>query len=762
MHPDDDVSEPRLVLGYDVETGEPFSLPFGGFRRGMTVRGPLGSGKTTFFNQFLTTFGLYHNILHFDYACTGTYLFQTFIANLVAMLRVAGKHAPRVRAFARALVEQHAFCVIEDGERPMPIRINLLRRCRLADGLLESLAQVVDRVLLVLELKLNTTDPQIRVRFRRVCTALLTALIAAERPISEAIQLLDDRLFSAFVFAEIAIRTLSPFDREFLEPQVCELHRILALYDPTKPGTKRFFEEDVGSTRSALSDFVPGTALGRFFGSSGTFEPESVAFGRQSLSLSVRLTDLKKKQVFQAVHGVFEALFASRIRTEATYVPVTVLTDEITWLPLHMPEAMAIARNFDVSYILAFQNLPQWKAIGLDTMPDQLPTLTELSISMRPTTMAEAEDEVLHTTWIQPGAVVQRFPSRAVSSGQGTSRLVSEGTTETDGTMEQESHGTARGKSAVASVSASISTHEAESAGSSSQSSRGHSQQAGETKGGSDSTFMSDSESDTIGSMDSDAYGAVGMAGTGVQWGLDGTAHLSERDGTSDSVQHTAGTSASSSVASGSGAATAATWAHQTGESTFESDGESVQESTSKGSGRASGHTRSRGTINSEMDGATAGTSHSTARNTGTALGESQQTSETLTEVLNILSCQEQLFPLAQAALRRPRLQFNVLYEGSGVNLHFPPAVEFSAYLCGVPVLDYLLEEQGSLFESRAVGPSPYDPRGLFLRPQVAGQTVAPATHADETAAITPGLPTPAPTVGQRPIARGRRDRNKH
>jgi hypothetical protein len=245
---------------------------------------------------------------------------------------------------------------------------------------------------------------------------------------------------------------------------------------------------------------------------------------------------VKKRQVFQAIHGMFHALLASRVRTEETYVPVTILTDEIAWLPLYIAEAMAIARNFDVSYILAFQNLQQWEDIGLKTMPDQLSTLTELSVSMRPTTMAEAEDEVLHTNWIRPGEVVQHFTSRADSRGTGTSRLVTEGMTETFGTMEQESRGTALGKSAVASVSASTSNHESESSGSSSQTSRGRGEQAGKTTGGSESTFASELVSDTFGSMESDGDGIGGTFGTGVQWGLDGAPLYSERDGGSVST----------------------------------------------------------------------------------------------------------------------------------------------------------------------------------------------------------------------------------
>src|SRR5216684_2632513 len=190
----------RMLMGHAVKTGEPYTLAFDAFRRGMTVRGPIGSGKTTLLLRMLMTFGLMHNVVHLDFSGTGAFLFQTFLANLTAVLAVAGEHAPMVRQLARSLMARHAFGVLHDGAGPMPIRIDLLRRRRLANGELETISQVVDRVMLVLDVKLNTAEPQIRVLYRRICRALGTALVAAEQPISKAIELLDNRVFAAFVF----------------------------------------------------------------------------------------------------------------------------------------------------------------------------------------------------------------------------------------------------------------------------------------------------------------------------------------------------------------------------------------------------------------------------------------------------------------------------------------------------------------------------------------------------------------------------------
>lgn len=750
----------RLRLGVDAESGEPYDVPFASLRRGVTVRGEIGSGKTTLLSNFLMTFGLSHNVLHLDFSGTGQYRFQTFLANLVAILSDLGKHSRHLRAFAQTLLTRHAFGVIDDGATSaMPIRFNVLKRYMLASGALETLAQVVDRTLFVFDLKLNVLDPQVRVRFRRVCTPILTVLAAAERVISEGVQLLDDRLFAAFVLQQIESRSFSAVDRAFLGQQVHEFRQTLSLYDPDKPATRRYYLEQTESTRNALMDFVPGTALGRFLGSSETFAPEDVAFGRQSLSLSTRLADsVKRKQAFQAVHGIFHPLFASRVTGSDPYVPVTVVTDEIKWLPFHIADAMAIARNVDVSYILAFQNLAQWKDIGLDTMPEQLATLAALEISMRPNSRAEAEDEVLHTRWIHPGDVVQTFHAHSSAHAETRSKQQTDGVNTSDGTMRQHSRGTATGRSAVASVSAGVSEHEGHASGTSMSSSRGHGEQRGESKGGGESTFESASESDSYGTNESDGYGSSGDQGMGMLFGRDGEIQYSEREGIGDSSHHSAGSSSSQAYGSAKGSGTVANWGKQEGASEFWSDSDGSHESTSQGTGKTRGRSRSRGRSSIESDSASEGVSHSEGTTRAVSTGEAQQVSASESDVLHILSCDEQLFPLMQQALRRPRLLANVRFDGSGRVIRLAPAIEYPAVLCGVPVHEQFLASQEAYFESRSVAPAPYTPHAFLV-----GSVAPPA--AQHPAAVEPEepppSPTPAPTIPRRPIARGRGDRRR-
>ncbi len=750
----------HLYLGVNPDTGEPCTVSFADLRRGVTVRGEIGSGKTTLLSNFLMTFGLSHNVLHLDFSGTGQYRFQTFLANLTALLSGLGTHSRFVRTFVETLQTRHAFGVIDDGATSaMPIRINLLKRRTLANNVEETLAQVVDRTLFVLDLKLNALDPQVRVRFRRICTALLTALVAAGRGISDGVQLIDDRLFASFVFREIESRSFSPVDRAFLGPQIQELRQILSLYDPEKPATRRYYLEQTESTRNALMDFAPGAALGRFLGSSETFAPEDVAFGRQSLSLSTRLTDsVKRKQALQAVHGIFHTLFSSRVTGSGPYVPVTVVTDEIKWLPLHIADAMAIARNVDVSYILAFQNLAQWKDIGLDTMPEQLSTLTALEISMRPNTRAEAEDEVLHTRWIHPGDVVQTFHAHSSAHAETRSQQRTDGESTSEGTMQQHSHGTATGRSAVASVSAGVSEHEGHASGTSLSSSRGHGEQRGESKGGGESTFESASESDSHGTNESDGYGSSGDQGMGMLFGRDGEIQYSEREGIGDSSHHSAGSSSSQAYGTSKGSGTVANWGKQEGASEFWSDSDGSHESTSQGTGKTRGRVRSRGRSSIESDSASEGVSQSKATTRAVSTGEAQQVSASESDVLHILSCEEQLFPLMQQALRRPRLHANVRFDGSGRVIRLAPAIEYPAVLCGVPVHEQFLASQEAYFESRSVAPAPYTPQAFLV-----GSVAPPA--APHPAAVEPEepppSPTPAPTIPRRPIARGRGDRRR-
>jgi hypothetical protein len=157
------IARRQLLLGHETSTGRPYQLTLNDFRRGAFLRGAIGSGKTTLLHRFLTSFGLQHNVVQFDFSGTGAFHFQAFLAQVTSLLAVAGRRVPLLRSIARELMLRHAFATLDDGDAPMPIRIDLLRPRVLATGAGESHGQVVDRAFLVLEMKLNASEPQIRV-----------------------------------------------------------------------------------------------------------------------------------------------------------------------------------------------------------------------------------------------------------------------------------------------------------------------------------------------------------------------------------------------------------------------------------------------------------------------------------------------------------------------------------------------------------------------------------------------------------------------
>lgn len=400
------VSEPVVVLGSVRGTGKPYALRQQTFRRGVHLLGAIGAGKTSLLLRYLHATGTRLPWVLHDFIGNGHRHLETWIANLATMLAVGERQCPELAGSAARFLRRFAFLTIGD---PNPaVRFDLLRRRLLPGGTRETVRDVTGRALEVFFAKLNDPDAAQRVRFRRIATALLACLVAAERPITEALFVFDDPLYLTFLERELSARRFRRSDHRFLMHQLAELHHVLALRptDPTK--SWRAFEDMTESTRNSMSDFAPGTLLGEMFGAE-TFPLEDIAFGRTSLSVTTRhADDTLKSQAFQALHAMLHGLFLHR-QDLSGLPPLTYILDEPRWVRRNFPGILAVSRNLGVSYVVAHQSLMQFEDIGLPTMARQLRALTNMQIAFRPTSFEDAEDEILHTHPIQPDGLVQRF-----------------------------------------------------------------------------------------------------------------------------------------------------------------------------------------------------------------------------------------------------------------------------------------------------------------------------------------------------------------
>ncbi|HEV7921290.1 MAG TPA: hypothetical protein VGR02_10935, partial [Thermoanaerobaculia bacterium] len=282
------VSEPVIVLGSERATGKTYALRHEAFRRGIHILGSIGAGKTSLLLRYLYATGTRFPFVVHDFIGNGHRQLETWIANLATMLAVAEHQCPELAGSATRFLSRYAFLTIGD---PNPaVRFDLLRRRTLLDGSRETVRDVTGRALEVFFAKLNDPDAAQRVRFRRIATALLACLVAAERPITEALFVFDDPMYLSFLERELGARRFRRSDHRFLAHQLAELHHVLALRptDPTK--SWRAFEDMTESTRNSMSDFAQGTLLGEMLGAE-TFPLEAIAFGRTSLSVTTRHAD---------------------------------------------------------------------------------------------------------------------------------------------------------------------------------------------------------------------------------------------------------------------------------------------------------------------------------------------------------------------------------------------------------------------------------------------------------------------------------------
>jgi hypothetical protein len=294
------------------------------------------------------------------------------------------------------------------------VRFDLLRRRRLPDGSRERIRDVVSRAVEVFYVKLNDVDAGLRVRFDRIVTALLTALVAAERPVTEIFDALYCEPYLSFLDRELERHPVPPGEREYVSHQL----RVLAQVYNRRPSDSRkswnAFEDSTESTYNALAAFAPGTVLGDIFGEE-TFPLEDVAYGTACLSVTTReAKDLTKVAAYQGIHAMLHALCLHR--QDVPGLPnLLAVIDEPWWLRRNVPGILAVSRNLNVSYVLSHQADLQFEDIGLRSLPGQLPALTNLQIRFRPATFEDAEDEVLHMEEIQPDGLVLRFGTSSAS-----------------------------------------------------------------------------------------------------------------------------------------------------------------------------------------------------------------------------------------------------------------------------------------------------------------------------------------------------------
>lgn len=401
-----------ICLGFIGGTRQPYYLPLEALKRGVHVRGSIGAGKTSLLRQLLVGRGIDAPWVQFDYIGTGHRELQSWIATEATMRAIAEDACPELAGITAAFLRRFAFLTV--GAPTPPVSFDLLRRRTLADGRRERLRDVVSRAVEVLYVKLNDADAAQRVKFQRVATAILTVLAAAERPIAEGLTFLDDPSYMAFLDREIEVRQFRPSELPFLQHQRAALDHILRLrpFDPGK--SWRAFEDETASTRNSLADFARGTVLGDLLNDE-TLPLEDVAFGRTSLSVTNReAQDLQKTKAYQAIHAMLHALFLHR-QDAPNLANLLVIADEPRWMGRNLETVLAVSRNLGLSYVVAHQNNHQWDTIGLPTLGKQLPSLTNLQITFRPATFDEAEEEVLHTTEIEPDGLVQRFWTSAFS-----------------------------------------------------------------------------------------------------------------------------------------------------------------------------------------------------------------------------------------------------------------------------------------------------------------------------------------------------------
>ncbi len=425
-------SPSAIALGTDVQTGEALSLPVTSLTRNIFAEAETGQGKTGTAQELGFSFPFSPmSMVFLDYIGTGFDWSMRFVAFMATVLRLLEDLEPLLAGSADWFLRRHAFGVISYREES-DVKIDILKRRRRPDGMLESVAEVVERLLSVFSVRFP--DMNVRVRFRRVATAVFTALCAGARSISEYRPILGDALFRAFVSGEIA--RLGTDGDPFVREQLAELDRIVAL-------SPRAFEEQTESFFNALQDYAPGTALGSMFGSEETFDPSLCAFGDARMFFTTDLANpLLRREAFLSLHALMQSLFTLRRQGTGEYSRCFYVLDECAqWAEQTLFTLLAMGRNLKVSTFLLFQSMAQWKDAGFQNAAEILPSVCRLQGVWRPSSVERAKELAFRARPTRPMDELYVRELASIAKGKNLSDTVTESWADTQSHAETDSYG---------------------------------------------------------------------------------------------------------------------------------------------------------------------------------------------------------------------------------------------------------------------------------------------------------------------------------
>jgi hypothetical protein len=445
-----------IRIGQDIHTGEDVFWGQADVRYGGYLTVAARGGKTTLMSRVaheLTTHGspaiiiddagelwnqLQRSVVFFGYQLNR----QMIAAGLTA--------AERDAVIRHRITDRYSFAFLGTGS-PNHVRLDILKRRQLP-GRRETIEEVVSGNLRPFEARFKDID--IRTRFLSVIGPCLAALVAAQRPITEAWDLLLDPQHWWFVRNEIKrLRVLDdPVSREYLVPQMRHLRRILDLrIRVTKNGPveaepyPQMFREKVESTLHAIEVYTPGTVSSRMF-VEDSFSPEDVVFGQSVFALTSDVgSELNRNLGITTIYTLFERLLKYRVPglPNSAY-RLFLFLDEVRWFYESITRFFSVANNHRVSTWVLNQQQEQWAQLGMPALASILPKLLS-GVRLRDAAESReiADEMALAAETYDPVGLQHRLETEVRTDGESEDESQSENTSDSVSESEGDQHGTA-------------------------------------------------------------------------------------------------------------------------------------------------------------------------------------------------------------------------------------------------------------------------------------------------------------------------------